>query len=173
MDRKDHPWIVLGLIAFGVASRLVPHPPNTTPLMAIALFGGAYLARRWAVLLPLSIVMISDVFLPWHWTVVFNWLAFALTGLLAWWVRPCPGVRRVAAASAMGSLLFFAITNLGVWLAGDLYPRTADGLQQCFIAALPFFRNTLSGDLVYTAVLFGSYAALTRLRAVHEPARSS
>lgn len=173
MDRKDHPWIVLGLISFGVASRLVPHPPNATPLMAIALFGGVYLSKRWAIFLPLGAVMISDLFLPLDKTVVFNWTAFALTGMLAWWVRAQPGAGRIALASLAGSGLFFVITNLGVWLGGQLYPRTAAGLQQCFIAAVPFFRNTLAGDLSYSGLLFGCYALLTRPRAARESARSS
>jgi hypothetical protein len=172
MQRTDRPWIVLGLIAFGVASRLAPHPPNTTPLAAIALFGGVYLSRRWAVLLPLAAVMISDIFLPWDATVPFNWAAFALTGVLAWWVRAHPSAARIGVGAVAASLLFFVITNAGVWVGGQLYPRTLTGLGQCFAAAVPFFRNTLAGDLFFTALLFGSHAVLTKAIAARQPARA-
>jgi len=159
---SERSWIIMGLILMGVVARLVPHPPNVTPLTAIALFGGTYLSRRWAILLPLGIVAISDVFLEWHATVAFNWAAFAVTGLVAWWVRANPAPGRIAAGALAGSTAFFLITNFGVWLAGGLYPPTAAGLRECFIAAIPFFRNTLIGDLGYTAAFFGVYAAVSR-----------
>ena len=162
MRQNEYSWLVIGLVLLGVASRLVPHPWNATPVMAIALFGGTYLAKRWAILLPLAIVAISDVLIGWHSTVPFTWGAFLLTGLLAWWVRPNPNGSRILVGALAGSVLFFLITNFGVWVAGDLYPRTADGLWQCYVAAIPFFRTSLMGDLVYTAVLFGGYGVLAQ-----------
>ena len=165
-DRANHPWIVLALLLLGVAARLVPHPWNATPVMAIALFGGTYVSRRWAILLPLSIVAISDVWLGWHNTIPFTWGAFALTGMLAWWIRRHLSVGRVITASLAGSLLFFVLTNFGVWLIGDLYPRTPAGMWECYVAAVPFFRSTLLGDLVFTGVLFGAHALLTGSRVV-------
>lgn len=155
-------WLVIALIVMGVVSRLVPHPPNVTPLMAIALFGGTYLAKRWAILLPLTIVILSDAILGWHTTMPFGWAAFAVTGMIAWWVRRQPNVTRIATAALAGSVLFFLITNLGVWLVGGLYPPTAAGFQRCYIAALPFFRNSLLGDVVYTGALFGGFALASR-----------
>jgi hypothetical protein len=70
----------------------------------------------------------------------------------------------VAAATLCGSVSFFLITNFGVWAAGAMYPRTGAGLAACFVAALPFFRETLLGDLAYSAILFGSYAWLQHRR---------
>ena len=83
----NHSLIIIGLILLGIVARLAPHPPNATPLMAIALFGGTYLAKRWSILLPLIIVATSDLIIGWHDTVLFTWGAFALTGVIAWWVR--------------------------------------------------------------------------------------
>jgi hypothetical protein len=163
----EHPWLVAGLIILGVVARLAPHPWNVTPVMAIALFGGTYLSKRWAILLPLGIVAISDLLIEWHTTVPFTWGAFLLTGMLAWWIRRDPSAVRIAASALTGSVLFFLITNLGVWLVGELYPRTADGLWQCYLAAIPFFRSTLLGDLVYTAALFGGYAWVTGALTAH------
>ncbi len=156
--------IVLGLIALGITARLVPHPWNATPVMAIALFAGAYLPRRWAILLPWLILAATDIVLGWHATIPFTWGSFMLTGMLGWWIRQRPGVARVAAGTLGGSLLFFVIPNFGVWLPGGLYPMTAAGLRQCYVAAIPFFRTTLLGDAVYAAALFGGYALANGFR---------
>lgn len=157
-------WLIVGFIILGVVARLVPHPWNATPLVAIALFGGTYLSKRWAILLPLGIIAISDTLIGWHNTVLFTWGSFALTGFIAWWVRQQPNAGRILTATIAGSTLFFLITNFGVWLVGALYPRTASGLWQCYIAAIPFFRNTIVGDLAYTIALFGGYALVSGLR---------
>jgi hypothetical protein len=160
----QHQRVVMWLLIVGIVARLIPHPWNATPVMAIALFGGTWLAKRWAVLLPLGIVALSDVILGWHNTIPFTWGAFALTGLLAWWIRLAPSAWRIVTASLAGSSLFFIVTNFGVWVVGGLYPRTAEGLALCYVAALPFFRNQLSGDLFYTTALFGAFALLTQIR---------
>jgi len=162
LDRVSQ-GLILGLILLGVAARLAPHPWNATPLMAIALFGGTYLPKRWAVLLPLMIVAVSDWLIGWHATIPFTWGAFALTGLVGWWIRPQPSASRILAGTLTGSLFFFLFTNFGVWATQSLYPRTLAGLWQCYVAAVPFFRGTLFGDVVYVTALFGFYALVTRL----------
>ena len=175
MRREEHgsrAWLVYGLIVLGVAARLVPHPWNATPVMAIALFGGTYLSKRWAILLPLAIVAASDFLIGWHNTVPFTWGAFALTGMLAWWIRRQPTAFRIAASALGGSMLFFVITNFGVWVAGGLYPATPAGLWQCYLAAIPFFRSTVLGDLVYTAALFGGFAAVSTSLPLRNAVRS-
>ena len=169
---QRQPWIVFSLILLGVVARLVPHPWNATPIMAIALFGGTYLSKRWAILLPLATVILSDAIIGWHTTMPFTWTAFALTGGLAWWVRSRPGAARIATAALAGSLLFFLITNFGVWIVGGLYPPTAQGLRDCFVAAIPFYRNTLIGDLVYTGAFFSAYAVIRRAQPLPHPART-
>ena len=169
MERQLHPWLVMGLILLGIVTRLIPHPWNATPVMAIALFGGTYLSKRWGILLPLAIVAISDVLIGWHGTVPFTWGAFALTGMLGWWIQRRPSAARILGGALGGSLLFFVVSNFGVWTLGDLYPMTPAGLWICYVAGLPFFRATLLGDLVYTVALFGGYAAATALR----PARQA
>ena len=164
--------LVYGLILLGVVSRLVPHPWNATPLAAIALFGGTYLSKRWSILLPLAIVALSDVALGWHSTIPFTWGAFAVTGWLAWWIRVRPHTGRILAGSLLGSVIFFLVTNFGVWATQTLYPKTIDGLWECYAAGIPFFRNALAGDLVYTAALFGMFAAVTTFGAVPAGAQS-
>ena len=164
--------LVYGLLLLGVVSRLVPHPWNATPLTAIALFGGTYLSKRWSILLPLAIVALSDVALGWHSTIPFTWGAFAVTGWLAWWIRIRPSAGRILTGSLLGSVMFFLVTNFGVWATQTLYPKTAAGLLECYAAGIPFFRNALAGDLVYTAALFGMFAAVTTFGAVPAGAQS-
>lgn len=156
-EHQTRMGLAWGLIILGILSRLIPHPWNATPVMAIALFSGTYLSQRFAWLLPLAIVAFTDIFLGWHNTIPFTWGAFALTSLLGLWVRENAGTSRILLGCLSGSLLFFVITNFGVWMIGGLYSPSWRGLQECYIAAIPFFRNTLMGDLIYTGILFTVY----------------
>ena len=167
----DSAWLVYGLLLLGIVARLVPHPWNATPTMALALFAGTYLNRRSALLLPLAIVAASDALLGWHATVPFTWGAFLLTGLLAWWIRESPSAGRIFTGAVAGSGLFFLVSNFGVWVVGGLYPRTMTGLRECYVAAIPFFRSALAGDLVYTAALFGGFAMAFGRRFARSPVR--
>ena len=159
--KRSHGSVVLGLIVLGVLSRLIPHPWNVTPVMAIALFGGAALPRGWALVLPLAIVALSDLLIGWHNTVPFTWAGFLFAGMIGWWIRRKPSGGRIFAATLTGSVTFFVISNFGVWLIGDLYPRSLAGLWACAVAAIPFFRTALAGDLVYTGALFGLHYLVT------------
>lgn len=156
-------WMVASLILAAAASRLLPHPANVTPIAAMALFGGARLPdRRLSFAVPLAAMFLSDLVIGFHiqQPVVYGLiLLFVAIGRT---LRARTGALPVAAATLGASILFFAGTNLGVWLFQALYPRTAAGLLECFAAALPFFRNTLLGDALYAAVLFGGLALAER-----------
>lgn len=154
---------IVAMIAAAVASRLLPHPWNLTSMAATALFAGAYLEdRRLAVLVPLSALFISDLALGFYRGMAVVYLSFALIVGLGAWLRTRRRLLPIAGATVAGSLLFFALSNLGVWAFGGLYPHTAGGLAACFIAALPFLGGTLEGDALYSLVLFGGFALLTR-----------
>ncbi len=148
-----------------VVLRLVPHPWNITPLGAMFLFSGAtFRSKRDSLLIPLAALLLSDYavvhFLyrgQFAWFSPHTWIAFTLVGLIGWTLRKKMTFGRVALTSLSGSLVFFLVSNFGVWLGWKLYPRTLGGLAECYVAALPFFRNTLLGDLAYVAVMFGSY----------------
>jgi len=143
------------------ATRLLPHPPNLTPIAAMALFGGAHFASPLAAFaVPLSAMVVSDVLLGFGLDRVmpFVYGSFVFTVWLGRWLRGRRSPLAIALAAVSASLVFFVVTNLGVWLAGDLYSRTLDGLVICYIAAIPFFGNTLAGDAFYTVVLFGGFA---------------
>lgn len=145
-------------IIFGVLLRLLPHIPNFTPIAAIALFGGTYLSRRTALFVPLLIMAISDLFLGLHPLMLFTWGSFLLTGIIGLWLKNHKTVPNTLGAAISSSLLFFIVTNFGVWaLPNSWYPHTWQGLINCYIMAIPFFKNTLLGDLFYVGVLFGLY----------------
>ena len=168
---------VIAMMLAAALSRLVPHPPNLTSVAAVALFGGAYLAdKRLAFLVPLGALFLSDLILGSYQHMEVVYASFALIVCIGLWLRQRPTIFRVAGAALAGSVLFFLITNFGVWCFQSLYPHTLDGLIACYVAAIPFFRNTLLGDLLYTAVLFGGFALLemrfSALRAPVTPAHA-
>lgn len=166
--------IAAGLIVFGVAMRVVPHPWNLTPMGAIALFAGARLGHRMlAVFAPLAVMLISDAYLGFHAGMLFNYpsylalvaIGFALPRFEARAERfPRPrlaGWLTILCGAVLGSLLFFAVTNLGAWVLShgtDAYPKTWQGLLDCYLMGLPFYRNTLAGDVLFSGLLFGVYA---------------
>ena len=153
--------LVFILLTLGVLSRLLVHVPNFTPVVALALFGGAYLKqRRLALLLPLGLMMISDLFLGFHQAILFTWGGVALAALVGVWLRGRRNGINLAAGSLFSALVFFVVSNFGAWLA--MYPHTADGLARCYLAAIPFFRATVASTLIYTAVLCAGYEAVAR-----------
>ncbi len=154
---------ILSAILVAAALRLVPHPPNFTPIGAMALFGGAYCGRRaLAFAAPLGALLLSDAIIGFHSGMPFVYASVALIVLIGWAVRARMTPLRIGAAAVLSSVLFFAVTNFGVWLSSGMYPQTISGLAACYVAAIPFFQNTLAGDLIFTALLFGGFALVER-----------
>lgn len=162
-DNRTRLLALLLAIAAAAMLRLVPHPPNFTPIGAMALFSGAYLGRRWlAFAAPLGALLISDLVLGFYPGVGFVYAATALAVVVGWVVAARRTPLAVGGAALASSVLFFIITNIGMWLFSGFYPLTADGLAACFVAAIPFFQNSLAGDLVFSAILFGGWALAER-----------
>src|SRR5215813_3547980 len=158
-------FVVLALMIVAAAgSRLIPHPPNMASISAVALFSGAYISdKRLAFFVPMAALFISDLFVAGlysHMEIVYG--SFALIVCVGLLLRRNRTPLRIAGAALVSSILFFAITNFGVWVFESLYPKTMAGLVACYIAAIPFFQNTLAGDALYTAVLFGGFALAER-----------
>ena len=155
---------LLAAILAAAALRLVPHPPNFSPIGAMALFSGAYLGRRGAVALaaPLGALFLSDLVLGFYRGMPTVYFSVALIVIIGWLALRRVSPIRVGAAAIASSVLFFVLTNFGTWLSSGFYPRTMDGLVACYAAAIPFFQNTVAGDLFYAALLFGGFALLQR-----------
>jgi hypothetical protein len=162
-------WI--GVVVFGACARLVPHPWNFTPMMAIGLFAGSHSRKASAgVMATLLALALSDAvlgFYPGFWYVYAAALIPVLFGVL---IRNKSGAAAIAATALASSLSFFMITNFMVWATERLYPHTIGGLAECFLAGIPFYRNQVLGDAAYTVALFGGYAVLSRLC---QPARQA
>ncbi len=157
------PFVLIMVIVAAAASRLVPHPPNFTPIAAMALFAGAYTRSLWqAFLIPLSAMALSDLLIGWHPLVPAVYASFALIVGIGLWLRGRKTVGRLAVAVGASSLLFFLITNFAVWAFGSMYPKSLAGLVAAYVAALPFFRNTVLGDACYSTILFGGFVMLQR-----------
>ena len=154
---------ILSAVAAAAALRLVPHPPNFTPIAAMALFGAAHLGRNpLAFVAPLGALLLSDLVLGFYPGMWVQYVAVALIVLLGWAVLRRVTPLRVGGAAVASSVLFFAVTNFGVWMISGMYPLTLGGLAACYVAAIPFFQNTLAGDLFFSGLLFGGFALLER-----------
>lgn len=158
MNKKSF-LLIVAIIALAAASRLMKHPPNFTPIAAISLFGGWYLAKKYFVFIPLLAMFLSDIFIgfyDWRLTAVV-YLSIAATFFIGYLLRKKMTWRRVLVGSLSGSIMFFITSNLAVWALYEWYPHTLAGLSSCFVMALPFFKNSLAGDIIYSIVLFGAY----------------
>ncbi len=162
--------IVSVLILMATLGRILPHPPNFTPLAAVALFGGFYLSQKHlGLLLPLICLFFSDLLLQasfylglnpfpgFHTSMVFVYGAFLLIALLGTKLKGRLQVGNLLGATAASSVLFYLLTNFGVWIASGMYPRSIEGLLSCYSMGLPFLGTGFLGDLCFVTVIFGAY----------------
>lgn len=170
--------VFFGLIAAGVATRLLPHPENLTAIGAVALFGGAYYRRSLiAVLVPILALLVSDLVLSitwagtdfqnWHFLSPVHYALFGLTAMIGLALRNRPTTGRFLGATIAATVMYYLVSNLTEWFQPAsgirLYPQTFAGLIECYIAGLPFVRNMLIGNLLYGAVLFGGWRVAQQL----------
>lgn len=159
---KPRHEVLIAMILAAALSRLLPHPPNFAPIGALALFGGAqFVDRRVAFLVPLAAMLLSDLCIGLYPHMGWVYGSFALITCLGLWLRSHRRILPIAGASLLASSLFFLITNFGVWANSTAtYTKGLAGLVTCYVAAIPFFGNTLLGDGFYVLVLFGGLALL-------------
>ena len=162
-DNRTRLYAILLAILAAAFLRLVPHPPNFGPVGALALFSGAMLGKRWlAFAAPLGALVLSDLVLGFYPELLFVYASVVAIVLIGFAVAKRKTVLNIAAGAIASSILFFAVTNFGVWLVMDYYPKTLAGLAACYVAAIPFFQNTLASDLFYASLLFGGFALAER-----------
>jgi hypothetical protein len=147
--------LISSMILLAAASRLIPHPPNFAPITALALFSGAKFSdKRLSLLVPLTALIISDTVLGFYKQLWVVYGCFCLIVCIGFMIRKRTAAWAVAAATVTSSILFFVLTNFGVWALGSLYSKTLEGLIACYVAAIPFFQNAVLGDVFYAALLF-------------------
>ena len=144
------------LILFAAFSRILPHPANFTPVAAIALFSGTYLNKKYMLVVPIAAMLLSDLIIGFHSGMIWVYGSFVLIGLIGLWLKNHKKIGNIIGAALLSSIIFFIITNFGVWLTG-YYGLTFNGIIECYTMAIPFFRNSLAGDAIYCAVMFGVY----------------
>jgi hypothetical protein len=160
--------IIVSMIIVAASMRLIPHWPNFTPIAAIALFGGAKLNKKWlAFLIPISVMLLSDLFIGFHTYIVAVYFSFAITVVLGIYISRNTKAHKIIFASLVSSVLFFLITNFAVWYGSPFYTQNLNGLMICYGAGLPFmndgslgisfFMNGLLGDLFYNTIFFGAF----------------
>ncbi|MEX2597707.1 MAG: DUF6580 family putative transport protein [Salibacteraceae bacterium] len=185
MQNNKRIFVLAAIIIVAALTRLIPHPMNFTPLGAMALFGSAYFGRKGLGLLITMIAwMVSDL--------VLNNLVYASSGgftlftegalyiygsivliyLLGKHVLNKVSIGRMLVGSVSASVIFFIVSNLGVWASGTMYPLSVEGLVACYAAAIPFFQNTLAGDLAYAGLLFFLYERFLKSQMITDRLRS-
>jgi hypothetical protein len=177
-------FLVTILILLAVLSRLFPHPANFAPMMAIGIFGGAmFKEKRWAYIVPLLSIWLSDLLLNnvvfggyfegfvwfyegWYWQYAAYLLVPFLSTLL---FKNNISAGKVALMGIGSGLLFFLVSNFGVWYSTTMYPKTGEGLLLCYTMGLPYLKGTLLGNLFYSVILFGSFYLLEKRTILFSP----
>ena len=156
--------LAIGLTILGMLARLVPHAPNFTPVGGVSLFAGGRLSGWKAYLLPLVLMLVTDPFVGgYSFATPFVYASFLIYVWIGSRVRATQSPLAIGGAALAGSVQFFLITNFAMWLKPvSLYTHDAAGLMACYVAAIPYYRNTVLADLFYSAALYGAYALLSR-----------
>jgi len=168
MNEKQLLWMKTGiaavLVLLAAALRILPHPWNLTPIGAMALFSGSVFKERWLRFsFPVLALFAGDAVIGFHKLMLVVYLSFLVSVAIGMWIGENRKVFRIAGGTLLGALQFFVVTNFAVWVAFTTYPKSFSGLIACYVAAVPFFWNTLAGDTFYAALLFGGYALAERL----------
>lgn len=153
-------------VAIGAIVRIIPHIPNFAPIGAMALFGGTYMSKKQALILPTVAMVLSDLVIgfdsfPMRLAVYGSFILIVIIGMF---LKNKVNLKNTVLFSFSASILFFLITNFAVWAFGGLYPHTILGLKQSYFLAIPFFRNTILGDMTYSGLFFGGYEFLMSLQ---------
>src|SRR6266849_10949634 len=151
--------LALALIVLAAALRIAPHPWNFTPVGAMALFSGAVLKdRRLAFLFPLLTLFAGDLFIGFHKLIPIVYASTLVSAALGFLLRARHALGRIVGVTLLGAMQFFLVTNFGVWLLLNTFPKTAAGLLACYAAGAPLFWNTVAGDALFVTLLFGGFA---------------
>jgi len=162
-------------IFFGAIIRILSHwhylatPPNFAPIAAMALFGGVYLGKKYALVIPLLAMLVADILIGFYnpWIMFSVYGSFLLIGLVGLWLKNHKTLPNIIGSSLFGSIIFFLVTNFAVWaVPHSMYIHNLQGLMQSYIMGLPFFRGTLMGDLFYVGVMFSSMEIIYKITSV-------
>ncbi|MBK9151003.1 MAG: hypothetical protein IPM26_08345 [Saprospiraceae bacterium] len=184
MNKLNHLYAFMLLVAVAGVARIIPHIPNFTPVEGVTLFGAAYMGRKYlGWFLPVLMLYVTDLILNntvnrvffqekegWIFYsdyMIYVWISIVLISIGGSYILTKVNAGRVLGAALFSSFLFFVVTNFGVWLhSTTLYSKDLSGLTQCYIAAWPFFRTSLLSNLLFVTLLFGGYELLKKYLAI-------
>jgi len=155
--KYKHHLLIAALVVLGISWRLMPHLPNFAPVGAIAIMAGMMFRWRRALWLPLAIIVLSDLVIGLYRGFIWTWISLAIIPLAGVLIRHLPLSWRIPLGTVSASLIFFIISNFGVWVTSGMYDHTLAGFVDCYVMALPFLRNTMISDLVFTSLLLTSF----------------
>jgi hypothetical protein len=163
--KKNTLLLILFLSVVVLAARLIPHAPNFSPLASVILFGSVYIKNKKYLVLPFVALFISDIFLGFYgWQIMLSvYGSLALIMLIGQVVAKHKNVMNIISSSLLAGIIFFVITNFSVWYFGNWYTADLSGLITSYTVAIPFFRNTIMSNLVYSGILFGVYETVQYL----------
>ena len=145
----------ISIILVLVFSRLIPHPPNFTPIIAVSIMSGLLFRNFYLSLIVLLISMLlSDIIIGFHTNMIFVYLSLFLVCYISYTKVIKFNYKNLFIYSFLGSMGFFLITNFGVWLSGNLYTPDLNGLIDCYILAIPFFTNTLISTVFFSYIAY-------------------
>ena len=161
--------IPIGLILILALARLIPHPPNFTPIIAVAIMSGYFFKNINLSFLVLIVVMLlSDLFIGFYENIIFVYTSLILITFIFYKINNKINYKNLFICGFAGSLVFFAISNFGVWALGSLgpdnipYEKNLDGLIRCYLLAIPFFTNTLISTLLFSYTAFSANLLLKK-----------
>jgi hypothetical protein len=163
MNAKNNIYLALSLVALLALSRLIPHPPNFTPILGMAVFSGAIINKRFfAYLVPLLAMLLSDLYLGFHASMPIIYFSLAICVLIGTFIEARVTTLNSFLSISLGVLAFFLITNFMVWYGSGMYESSISGLLTCYFMGLPFVQNTFISSILYGMGAFLIYDIINK-----------
>ena len=163
MEAKNSVYLAFSLVALLALSRLIPHPPNFTPILGMAVFSGAIISKRIiAYLVPLAAMLLSDLYLGFHASMPIIYFSLALCVLVGTFIEARVSILNSFLSICFGVILFFLITNFVVWYGSGMYEYSISGLMNCYFMGLPFVQNTFISSILYGMGAFLIYDIINK-----------
>ena len=163
MKAKYSVYFGLGLIILLALSRLIPHPPNFTPILGMAVFSGAIINKKIvAYLVPLAAMLLSDLYLGFHSGMPIIYFTLVICVLIGTFIESRVTILNSILGITAGVLVFYLITNFTVWYGSGMYENSFSGLITCYVMGLPFLQNTFISSLIYGMGAFLIYEVINK-----------
>ena len=162
-NNKDKVILLTSFLTVIIFFRYIPHPPNFTPILGMAVFSGAIMSRRLiAYLIPLAAMFLSDLYLGLHFSIPIIYFSLAICVLIGTFIDSRITIFNSLLSISGGVIVFFLITNFAVWYGSGMYEFNLSGLMKSYLMGLPFLQNTFISSLIYGMGAFLIYDIINR-----------